>query len=99
MELKYDGLALSLTYEDGRLLRAVTRGDGETGENITANVRTIRTIPLALHGNYPPSFEIRGEVFLPKKEFERLNAERIAEGEEPYANPRNTAAAPAASPT
>jgi DNA ligase (NAD+) len=92
MELKYDGLAISLTYENGKLVRGVTRGDGETGEDITANVRTIRSIPLQLRGNHPGEFEIRGEVFMPKAEFERLNAERIAKGEEPYANPRNTAA-------
>ena len=92
MELKYDGLAISLTYENGRLMRGVTRGDGETGEDITANVRTIKSIPLHLRGNHPGLFEIRGEVFLPKKEFERINIERVAAGEEPYANPRNTAA-------
>lgn len=92
MELKYDGLAISLTYENGKLVRGVTRGDGETGEDITANVRTIRSIPLQLRGNHPGEFEIRGEVFMPKAEFERLNAERLAKGEEPYANPRNTAA-------
>jgi DNA ligase (NAD+) len=92
MELKYDGLAISLTYENGKLVQGATRGDGEVGENITANVRTIRTIPLELRGNFPALFEIRGEVFLPKKEFERLNEERAAQGEEPYANPRNTAA-------
>jgi DNA ligase (NAD+) len=92
MELKYDGLAISLTYENGKLVRGVTRGDGETGEDITANIRTIRTVPLSLRGNHPGEFEIRGEVFMPKKEFERLNAERLEQGEEPYANPRNTAA-------
>jgi DNA ligase (NAD+) len=92
MELKYDGLAISLTYENGKLVRGVTRGDGETGEDITANIRTIRTVPLSLRGNHPGEFEIRGEVFMPKKEFERLNRERLEQGEEPYANPRNTAA-------
>jgi DNA ligase (NAD+) len=92
MELKYDGLAISLTYENGKLIRGVTRGDGETGEDITPNVRTIRSIPLQLRGSHPGEFEIRGEVFMPKAEFERLNAERAAKGEEPYANPRNTAA-------
>ncbi|MBX7051798.1 MAG: NAD-dependent DNA ligase LigA [Flavobacteriales bacterium] len=92
MELKYDGLAISLTYENGKLVRGVTRGDGETGEDITPNIRTIRTVPLALRGNHPGEFEIRGEVFMPKKEFERLNRERLEQGEEPYANPRNTAA-------
>lgn len=92
MELKYDGLAISLTYENGKLVRGVTRGDGETGEDITANIRTIRSVPLSLRGNHPGEFEIRGEVFMPKKEFERLNRERLEQGEEPYANPRNTAA-------
>jgi DNA ligase (NAD+) len=92
MELKYDGLAISLTYENGQLVRGVTRGDGETGEDITVNVRTIRAIPLQLRGSHPGEFEIRGEVFMPKAEFERLNTERLAKGEEPYANPRNTAA-------
>ncbi|MFM9984801.1 MAG: NAD-dependent DNA ligase LigA [Flavobacteriales bacterium] len=92
MELKYDGLAISLTYENGKLIRGLTRGDGETGEDITSNVRTIRTIPLQLRGNFPPLFDIRGEVFLPRKEFDRLNAERAEQGEELYANPRNTAA-------
>lgn len=92
MELKYDGLAISLTYENGKLIRGVTRGDGETGEDITPNVRTIRAIPLQLRGNHPGAFEIRGEVFMPRAEFERLNTERLNNGEEPYANPRNTAA-------
>lgn len=92
MELKYDGLAISLAYKDGLLLRGATRGDGETGEDITANIRTIKTIPLKLRGNFPSDFEIRGEVFLPKSEFERLNKERAEQGEELYANPRNTAA-------
>jgi DNA ligase (NAD+) len=92
MELKYDGLAISLTYENGQLVRGVTRGDGETGEDITANVRTIRSIPLQLRGSHPGEFEIRGEVFMPRAEFDRLNAERASNGEEPYANPRNTAA-------
>ncbi len=92
MELKYDGLAISLTYQNGVLVRGATRGDGETGEDITSNIRTIKTIPLKLRGNHPGEFEIRGEVFLPKKEFERLNKERAEQGEELYANPRNTAA-------
>jgi DNA ligase (NAD+) len=92
MELKYDGLAVSLIYENGKLVRGLTRGDGETGEDITANIKTIRSIPLVLRGNYPTSFEIRGEVFMPREEFDRLNRERIENGEEPYANPRNTAA-------
>ena len=92
MELKYDGLAISLTYENGKLIRGATRGDGESGEDITTNVRTIKSIPLSLRGNHPGEFEIRGEVFLPLEEFNRINKERVDDGEEPYANPRNTAA-------
>lgn len=92
LELKYDGVAISLRYENGELVRALTRGDGTQGEDVTTNVRTIRTIPLTLQGDYPPSFEIRGEIFLPHQEFERLNKARAAVGEELYANPRNTAA-------
>lgn len=92
MELKYDGVAISLRYENGTLVRALTRGDGSQGEDVTKNVRTIKSIPLQLRGDYPERFEIRGEIFLPQAEFERLNAEREAAGEELYANPRNTAA-------
>lgn len=92
-ELKFDGTGISLIYEHGRLVRAVTRGDGTHGDDVTANVRTIRSIPLQLQGNdYPDFFEIRGEILLPFKEFERLNAERAAAGEAPFANPRNAAA-------
>lgn len=92
-ELKFDGLSISLTYENGRLLRAVTRGDGTQGDDVTANVKTIRSIPKQLKGNgYPPSFEIRGEVFMHRPAFERLNTERIENGELAYANPRNFAA-------
>ncbi len=91
LELKYDGVAISLHYANGQLQRAVTRGDGEVGEDVTTNVRTIRSIPLSLHGNYPADFEIRGEIFLPLAEFAALNEEREAAGEETYANPRNTA--------
>ncbi len=92
-ELKFDGTGISLIYEHGRLIRAVTRGDGAHGDDVTANVRTIRSIPLQLQGDdYPDFFEIRGEILLPFKEFERLNAERIAAGEAPFANPRNAAA-------
>ena len=91
-ELKFDGTAISLTYEDGRLLRAVTRGDGESGDDVTANVRTIGSIPLTLQGNYPAEFEIRGEIFMPYASFDRLNAEREAAGEQLFANPRNAAA-------
>ncbi len=91
-ELKYDGTSISLTYENGRLIRAVTRGDGEKGDDVTANVKTIRSIPLVLQGDsYPESFEIRGEILMPWKVFEKLNEER-AEQEEPlFANPRNAA--------
>ncbi len=91
-ELKYDGLSISLIYEDGLLIRAVTRGDGVAGDDVTANVRTIRSIPLKLQGEgYPQRFEIRGEVLLPFKEFERINQERAEAGETPFANPRNAA--------
>ncbi len=91
MELKYDGIAISLFYEKGVLVRALTRGDGTQGEDVTANVKTIKNIPLQLQGDYPSSFEIRGEIFLPKADFERMNQERMAQGLELYANPRNTA--------
>lgn len=91
-ELKFDGTAISLTYEDGRLTRAVTRGDGESGDDVTANVRTIGSIPLTLRGDYPAEFEIRGEIFMPYASFDRLNAEREAAGEQLFANPRNAAA-------
>ncbi len=91
-ELKFDGLSMSLTYENGKLERAVTRGDGVQGDEVTTNVRTIHSIPKRLHeGNYPDHFEIRGEVFMHLKAFERLNDERIENGEPPYANPRNFA--------
>lgn len=90
-ELKYDGASISLTYEHGELIRAVTRGDGIQGDEVTANVKTIRSVPLKLKGDYPDRFDIRGEIVLPFEGFEQLNAERIAQGEEPYANPRNTA--------
>src|SRR5690554_4885347 len=90
-ELKYDGASISLTYEDGKLKRAVTRGDGFQGDDITANVRTIRSVPLQLKGDYPQLFEIRGEIVLPYEGFAQMNAERIELGEEPYRNPRNTA--------
>ncbi|MBQ3204422.1 MAG: NAD-dependent DNA ligase LigA [Alistipes sp.] len=92
-ELKFDGTAISLTYENGRLLRAVTRGDGEQGDEVTANVRTIGSVPLVLSGEgYPDYFEIRGEILMPYASFERLNAEREANDEQPFANPRNAAA-------
>lgn len=90
-ELKYDGTSISLIYENGRLLRAVTRGDGEKGDDVTANVKTIRSIPLRLQGNYPELFEIRGEILLPWLVFEELNREREAQEEPLFANPRNAA--------
>jgi DNA ligase (NAD+) len=91
-ELKYDGVAIGITYEKGKLIRAVTRGDGEQGEEITANVRTVKSVPLQLNGDFPDEFEIRGEIFFPRKNFDKLNEERVAAGEPLYANPRNTAA-------
>ena len=90
-ELKYDGTSISLTYEDGLLVRAVTRGDGEKGDDVTTNVKTIRSIPLRLHGNYPASFEIRGEILMPWAVFDDLNREREAQEEQLFANPRNAA--------
>ena len=90
-ELKYDGASISLTYENGSLLRAVTRGDGTQGDNVTANIKTIKSVPLKLNGNYPPKFDIRGEIVLPFEGFNKMNEERIDIGEEPYRNPRNTA--------
>ncbi|RXF71198.1 NAD-dependent DNA ligase LigA [Arcticibacter tournemirensis] len=92
-ELKFDGLSMSLTYEDGKLLRAVTRGDGTQGDDVTTNIRTIKRIPGKLKGEgYPDNFEIRGEVFMHRAAFERLNSERMKNDEVPYANPRNFAA-------
>jgi DNA ligase (NAD+) len=91
-ELKFDGVSISLTYENGILKYALTRGDGEQGDDVTANVKTIRGIPMVLMGEgWPAEFEIRGEIVLPYDAFNRLNAERVANGEEPMANPRNTA--------
>jgi DNA ligase (NAD+) len=90
-ELKYDGTSISLTYENGSLIRAVTRGDGEKGDDVTANVKTIRSIPLRLKGNYPPNFEIRGEILMPWSVFDELNREREAQEEQLFANPRNAA--------
>lgn len=90
-ELKYDGTSISLTYENGTLLRAVTRGDGEKGDDVTTNVKTIRSIPLRLKGNYPPLFEIRGEILMPWAVFDELNREREAQEETLFANPRNAA--------
>ncbi|MCR5574288.1 MAG: NAD-dependent DNA ligase LigA [Bacteroidaceae bacterium] len=90
-ELKFDGTSISLTYEDGKLIQAVTRGDGEKGDDVTANVKTIRSIPLVLHGDYPQRFEIRGEILMPWVVFEELNREREAREEPLFANPRNAA--------
>jgi DNA ligase (NAD+) len=90
-ELKYDGASISLTYEKGSLVRAVTRGDGFQGDDITANVKTIKSVPLKLKGDFPPLFEIRGEIVLPFDGFKKMNEERLELGEEPYRNPRNTA--------
>lgn len=91
-ELKYDGVAIGITYKNGKLFRAVTRGDGVQGDDITANVKTIRSVPLTLKGNdYPDEFEIRGEIFFPRNVFEKLNEQRAADGDELYANARNTA--------
>ena len=90
-ELKFDGTSISLIYENGQLIKAVTRGDGEKGDDVTANVKTIKSIPLRLKGDFPPEFEIRGEILLPFKVFEMLNREREEIGEQPFANPRNAA--------
>ena len=91
-ELKIDGLSIALTYEDGRLVRGATRGDGLRGEDVTANVRTIRALPLSLRGAPRGRLEVRGEVFLPRASFARINREREEEGEPLFANPRNAAA-------
>jgi DNA ligase (NAD+) len=91
-ELKFDGVAISLVYENGTLARAVTRGDGTKGDDVTANVKTIRNIPLSIEGeSIPDKFEVRGEIFLPRKEFDKINAEREKNGEALLANPRNAA--------
>jgi len=91
-ELKIDGLSIALTYQDGRLVRGVTRGDGVLGDDVTPNVRTLRAIPLRLSGTTPPLMEVRGEVYFPRAEFQRVNDEREAAGEALFANPRNAAA-------
>jgi DNA ligase (NAD+) len=90
-ELKYDGASISLTYEKGRLKRAITRGDGFQGDDVTANIKTIKSIPLQLKGSFPERFDIRGEIILPFEGFEKMNQELIEIGETPYSNPRNTA--------
>lgn len=91
-ELKFDGLSISLQYEDGMLVRAVTRGDGTQGDDVTLNVKTIHTVPLKLHGDFPPFFEMRGEIVMPWKSFDKLNEECIRNGKSTFANPRNSAA-------
>lgn len=90
-ELKYDGASISITYQNGKLEKAVTRGDGFQGDEVTTNIKTIKSVPLQLKGNFPAKFEIRGEIILPLKGFEKMNQELIDIGETPYANPRNTA--------
>jgi DNA ligase (NAD+) len=90
-ELKYDGASISLSYENGNLLRAVTRGDGSQGDEVTANIKTIKSVPLQLKGHFPAKFDIRGEIVLPFEGFIRMNEERLEAGEELYRNPRNTA--------
>ncbi|MDN3673740.1 NAD-dependent DNA ligase LigA [Flavobacterium branchiarum] len=90
-ELKYDGASISITYENGKLKRAVTRGDGFQGDDVTNNIKTIKSIPLQLKGDYPPVFAIRGEIILPFAGFEKMNQDLIEIGETPYSNPRNTA--------
>ncbi|CAM1353866.1 NAD-dependent DNA ligase LigA [Tenacibaculum halocynthiae] len=90
-ELKYDGASINLTYENGQFIRAVTRGDGFQGDEVTTNIRTIKSIPLVPNGDYVSSFEMRGEIILPLQGFNKMNEERIANGEETYRNPRNTA--------
>lgn len=90
-ELKYDGASISMTYEHGKLKRAVTRGDGFQGDEVTNNIKTIRSVPLQLKGDYPDNFEIRGEIILPLEGFAKMNQELIESGETPYSNPRNTA--------
>ena len=91
-ELKFDGISISLTYENGLFVKAVTRGDGTQGDDVTANVKTIRTIPLRLKGDYPDFFEMRGEIIMPHSSFNAINAERDDLGLQPFANPRNAAA-------
>jgi len=90
-ELKFDGVSINLLYEEGKLIRAVTRGDGIQGDDVTVNVKTIPTVPLILKGNYPNRFEARGEIVMPLKGLKKLNEERVSNGEEPFKNTRNTA--------
>ena len=90
-ELKYDGASISITYQNGKLLQAVTRGDGFQGDDVTSNIKTIKSIPLELKGNFPEKFDVRGEIILPFAGFEKMNQDLIEIGESPYSNPRNTA--------
>jgi DNA ligase (NAD+) len=90
-ELKYDGASINITYTNGKLVRAVTRGDGFEGDDVTTNIKTIKSVPLQLKGNYPLDFDIRGEIILPFDGFQKMNKIRVENGEEPYMNPRNTA--------
>ncbi len=90
-ELKYDGASINITYENGKLVQALTRGDGFQGDEVTQNIKTIKSIPLQLKGNYPSKFDIRGEIILPFAGFEKMNQELVEIGETPYSNPRNTA--------
>ncbi|MCF7887162.1 MAG: NAD-dependent DNA ligase LigA [Candidatus Omnitrophica bacterium] len=90
-ELKIDGINCSLNYQNGRLIRGLTRGDGQKGEDVTANIKTIHSVPLKLRKNYPKNLEVRGEVYISKKDFEKLNDQRLKNGENPFANPRNAA--------
>jgi DNA ligase (NAD+) len=91
-ELKFDGFAIGIKYRDGKLTQALTRGDGVQGDDVTTNVKTIRSIPHTLTGNYPSEVEVRGEIFMHRAAFDKMNADRIAQGEKPFANPRNSAA-------
>ncbi len=90
-ELKYDGASISITYENGKLVRAVTRGDGFKGDDVTNNIKTIKSVPLKLNAGFPDKFDIRGEIILPFSGFEKMNQDLIEIGETPYSNPRNTA--------
>jgi DNA ligase (NAD+) len=91
-EPKFDGVSVEVVYEDGEFVRAATRGDGETGDDISANVRTVRSVPLRLSGDYPDFLAVRGEVFMPRKAFQQYNRERVERGDDPFANPRNATA-------
>ena len=90
-ELKYDGASISLSYIDGKFVKAITRGDGIQGDDVTPNIKTIPTVPLVLQGDFIKNFDIRGEIVMPIEGFKKLNSERVSNGEEPFKNPRNTA--------